>query len=576
MKAPEKRIVIVGGVAAGATAAARARRLDENAEITLIEKGPYVSFANCGLPYFISGAIEKRSKLLLQTPEGFFSRYRVNVLLKTEAIGIDRAAKTLRVRAPASDGASTIETEIPYDALILAQGGTPIVPPLPGADSPHVFKLWTIPDMDAIQKFIAEKRPKSAVVVGGGFIGLEAAEAFVERGLSTIIVELSDHLMPPMDAPYGERIKERFERGGARVLVQRAVSAIEQGRVILNDGSAVDADLVLLSVGVRPNVELAKGAGLEVGASGAVSVDEYLRTSDASIWAAGDMAEVVSKVHGAKVRIPLAGPANRQGRIAATNAVAALAEASGENLPLPQMRYRGAAGTSVVKIFDETAAMTGLSLAAARKAGLDAAEATILKGSHASYYPGASDLLLTLVYDRRDGRLLGAQAYGADGAEKRIDAAAVALQARLSIEDLSELDFAYAPPYSSANDPLNMAAFVAVNARTGYGPLESASDLAAALAAGKMASGAPPYVLDVRSYGEYSKGHIADSIHIPVDELRDRLDEIPLDRPIRIVSVGGFEGHIAGRTLLQKGFADVKNISGGWAALRLERGLNIV
>jgi rhodanese-related sulfurtransferase len=379
-----------------------------------------------------------------------------------------------------------------------------------------------------------------------------------------------------MDAPYGERIKERFEKAGARVLVQRAVSAIEPGRVILNDGSAVDAELVLLSVGVRPNIELAKGAGLEVGASGAVSVDEYLRTSDPSIWAAGDMAEVVSKVHGAKVRIPLAGPANRQGRIAATNAVAALADASGENIPLPQMRYRGAAGTSVVKIFDETAAMTGLSLAAARKAGLDAAEATILKGSHASYYPGASDLLLTLVYGRGDGRLLGAQAYSVEGAEKRIDAAAVALQAHLTVEDLSELDFAYAPPYSSANDPLNMASFVAVNARNGYGPLESASDVAAALSSGKAVSGPLPYLLDVRSYGEYAKGHVADSIHIPVDELRDRLEEIPHDRPIRIVSVGGFEGHIAGRTLLQKGFADVKNISGGWAALRLERGLNIV
>jgi rhodanese-related sulfurtransferase len=286
------------------------------------------------------------------------------------------------------------------------------------------------------------------------------------------------------------------------------------------------------------------------------------------------MAEVVSKVHGAKVRIPLAGPANRQGRIAATNAVAALSVDG--SLAVPQMRYRGAAGTSVVKIFDETAAMTGLSLAAARRAGLDAAEATILKGSHASYYPGATDLLLTLVYDRRDGRLLGAQAYGAEGAEKRIDAGAVALQARLSIEDLAELDFAYAPPYSSANDPLNMAAFVAVNARTGYGPLESASDLAAALAPSQTASGPMPYLLDVRSYGEYAKGHVSDSIHIPVDELRDRLDEIPHDRPIRIVSVGGFEGHIAGRTLLQKGFADVKNISGGWAALRLERGLNIV
>jgi NADPH-dependent 2,4-dienoyl-CoA reductase/sulfur reductase-like enzyme len=395
MSEREKRIVIVGGVAAGATAAARARRLDEDARITIVERGPYVSFANCGLPYFISGAIEKRSKLLLQTPEGFFSRYRVDVLLRTEAVAIDRTAKILRVRSTASvsggEGEGNAETEIPYDALILAQGGTPIIPPLPGANLPHVFKLWTIPDMDAIQKHIAEKRPKSAVVVGGGFIGLEIAEAFVERGLSTTIVELSDHLMPPMDAPFGVRIRERFERAGARVLVKRAVTSIEEGRVLLDDGSSAEADLVLLSVGVRPNTELAKAAGLDIGASGALAVDEYLRTSDPSIWAAGDMAEVVSKVHGAKLRIPLAGPANRQGRIAATNAIAATArgtvsEGKPANLePVAPMRYRGAAGTSVVKIFDETAAMTGLSLFGARKAGLDAAEATVLKGSHASY-----------------------------------------------------------------------------------------------------------------------------------------------------------------------------------------------
>ena len=581
----EQHIVIVGGVAAGATAAARARRLNEKAEITIVEKGPYVSFANCGLPYHISGAIEKRSKLLLQTPEGFFSRYRVNVQLRTEAIAIDRAAKKVRVRAHVAGPEGTTEQserDIEYDALILAQGGTPIVPALPGVDSPHVFKLWTIPDMDAIQKYIAERKPRSAVVVGGGFIGLETAEAFVERGLATTIVELSDHLMPPMDAPYGERIKERFERAGARVLTRRAVTAIESDHVVLDDGSFVAADLVLLSVGVRPNTELAKSAGLELGPSGALAGDEYLRTQDPFIWAAGDMAEVVSKVSGAKVRIPLAGPANRQGRIAATNAVASLAADDSSGLPSAPLRYRGAAGTSVVKIFDETAAMTGLSLAAARKAAFDAAEATILKGSHASYYPGAADLLLTLVYDKSDGRLLGAQAYGAEGVEKRIDAAAVALQARLSIEDLAELDFAYAPPYSSANDPLNMAAFVAVNARSGYSPLESASDLAAELepdsarnAAATAQSGASPFILDVRSYGEYAKGHLSSAVHIPVDELRDRLDEIPLSRPIRIVSVGGFEGHIAGRTLLQRGFADVKNISGGWAALRLVQGLDI-
>ncbi|OHE63094.1 MAG: CoA-disulfide reductase [Treponema sp. GWA1_62_8] len=565
MEDKAKRIVIVGGVAAGATAAARARRLDERAEITVVEKGPYVSFANCGLPYHISGAIEKRSKLLLQTPEGFLSRYRVNVRLRTEATGIDRARRVVLVRDSSVPDAPTEEIE--YDALLLAQGGPPVVPNLPGADSDHVFTLWTIPDMDRIQKFIKERSPRSAVVVGGGFIGLEVAEAFVERGLSVSVVELTDHLMPPMDYSYGVRIAERFRAAGAAVVTGRSAKAIEPGKVLLDDGSELSADLVLLSVGVRPNTGLAKSAGLEIGASGALVVDEYLRTADPRIWAAGDMVEVVSKISGAKTRIPLAGPANRQGRIAATNFTAALAESDGAVPEIPPMRYRGAAGTSVVKIFDETAAMTGLSLAAARKAGFDAAEATILKADHASYYPGEQDLLLSLVYDRADGRLLGAQAYGKSGAEKRIDAAAVALQVRMTVEDLAELDFAYAPPYSSANDPLNMAAFVASNARSGYSPLAEPAEVVRDPASIKL--------IDVRTFGEYSRGHAAGAVNIPVDELRDRLDELPRSRSIALVSKGGFESHIALRILRNAGFADVRNVSGGWAALRLASGLAI-
>jgi NADPH-dependent 2,4-dienoyl-CoA reductase/sulfur reductase-like enzyme/rhodanese-related sulfurtransferase len=562
----KRRILIIGGVAAGATAAARARRLDEDAEITVIERGPYVSFANCGLPYHISGAIQKRSKLLLQTPEGFFSRYRVNVLLRTEAVSIDRSAKTVLVRDLSTE--PTSERELPYDVLILAQGGSPVVPPLPGVQLSHVFRLWNIPDMDAIQKFMKERGPKTAVVVGGGFIGLETAEAFVERGLSVSIVELTDHLMPPMDLPFGGRIQERFEEAGAKVLVKRAVKSIEENGVILDDGSRIDADIVLMSVGVRPNAELAKSAGLEIGSTGALVVDETLRTADPSIWAAGDMVEVVSKVHGGKTRLPLAGPANRQGRIAATNAVSAARESAGLDFP-PRMRYRGAAGTSVVKIFDETAASTGISLAMARKLGLDAAEASILKADHASYYPGEQDLLLSLVYDRGTGRLLGAQAYGKAGAEKRIDAAAVALQAGLAVEDLSELDFAYAPPYSSANDPLNMVAFVATNARSGYAPLVSAPDAAADVSAGKAV------FLDVRTYGEYAKGHAVGALHLPLDEIRDRIAELPRDKELRLVSKGGFEGHIALRLLLQKGIAGAANVSGGWSTLRLVPGLKI-
>ncbi|MFQ3546765.1 MAG: FAD-dependent oxidoreductase, partial [Termitinemataceae bacterium] len=458
-----KKIVIVGGVAAGATAAARIRRLDEHADIILLEKGPYVSFANCGLPYHIAGTIQKRSKLLLQTPEGFFSRYRVNVHLNTEAIRIDRANKQIVIRDTTAIDSTNAERSIGYDALILAQGGSPVVPPLPGIEQGHVFKLWTIPDMDKINKFIKEKNPKHAVVVGGGFIGLETAEAFVERGLSVTIIELTDHLMPPMDAVFGKRIQERFEAAGAQVLVKTGVTAINPTRVTLSDGTEIPADLVLLSVGVRPNTDLAKAAGLEIGGTGALVVNEYLRTTDPYIWAAGDMVEIVSRVSGAKVRIPLAGPANRQGRIAATNVIAALAEAAGEIGPKPLI-YRGSIGTSVVKIFDETAASTGFSLAAALKAGFDARESTIEKANHATYYPGEQYILVRLVYEAKTGRLLGAQAYGKEGVEKRIDAAAVALYAKLTVSDLAEIDFAYAPPYSSANDPLNMAAFTAENA----------------------------------------------------------------------------------------------------------------
>ncbi|MFQ3620726.1 MAG: FAD-dependent oxidoreductase [Spirochaetales bacterium] len=555
------RYVIVGGVAAGATAAARIRRLEENAEIIVLERGSYVSFANCGLPYHISGDIEKRSKLILQTPEGFASRYRVTVKLHSEVIALQPDQKQITLASG--------ET-LSYDALILALGGSPVIPPIPGVNLPHVFKLWTIPDMDAINRYIKENKPQRAVVVGGGFIGLETAEAFLKRGLQVSIVEMLDRLMPNLDPLYGRKIQERFEQEGARVLVSERVTAIEEKEVRLADGTILPADLVLLSVGVRPNVQIAHQAGLTLGATGALEVDEYLRTSDPFIWAAGDMIEVMHQVSGKKVRIPLAGPANRQGRIAATNAVITLNPQMG----LRPQPYKGSLGTSVVKILDATLAATGLSLEAAKKAGFDAREATILKTHHVTYYPGAEDLLLTLIYDKDSGRILGATAYGKQGVEKRIDAAAVAIYAGLTLEDLSALDFAYAPPYSAANDPLNLVAFVASNARSGYSPLVSAEDLEGVI--GNSRNGfveGKTVFLDVRTYGEYRKDHLAGAIHIPLDELRDRFDELSREKPLRIISTGGYEGHIASRQLLQKNFKDVANISGGWAALRLVPGI---
>jgi len=551
-------LVIIGGVAAGATAAARARRLDETAEITLIEKGPYVSFANCGLPYRLSGDITKRSALILQTAEGFFSRYKVNVALKTEAVAIDKAARSVRVRGPEG------ERDIPYDKLILAQGGTPFVPPVEGVDSPNVFRLWTIPDMDAINAYISDAGAKSAIVVGGGFIGLETAEAFIKRGLSTSIVELTDQLMPPADPEFGAQIAKAFGEAGASVYTKKSLKKIDYASrsVELSDGTILEADIVLMSAGVRPNTELAKAAGLTIGASGGLLVDEFLRTSDEDIFAAGDMVELVRRVDGAKVRIPLAGPANRQGRIAATNALAGYGIAPGSTGGMK--KYPGALGTSVFKAVDYTFAQTGLSEKAAKAAGIQARAVHVHRAHHASYYPGYKELSLKLVY-AEDGRLLGAQAFGEAGVEKRIDVLATALAARMKLSDLAELDLSYAPPYSSANDPIQMATFAAENDLSGYSPFVSPQEAALAAADSKNAF----TFLDVRNFGEYMKGHLAGSLHIPLDEIRDRLEEIPKNARLLIVSLAGFEGHLASRILRQNGFSDPAYVSGGMTSMRL-------
>ena len=545
-----KRLLIVGGVAAGATAAARARRLDENAEITIVEKGPYVSFANCGLPYRLSGDIQKRSQLILQTPEGFEARYRVKVLLNTEALSIDRPGKKLRVRGPEG------QAELPYDSLILAQGGTPFMPPIAGSDAAHVFRLWTIPDMDAIEAYIQKEKPESALVVGGGFIGLEAAEAFLKRGLKVSVVELTDHLMPPADRDFGAMIGRAFEEAGAKVLVGRSVKSVDAAAktALLDDGTSVPAGLVLVSAGVRPNTELAKAAGLEIGPSGGLALDEGLRTADPSIWGAGDMIEVSRIVDGKKVRVPLAGPANREGRVAATNALGGAA------------RFRGALGSSVFKAVDYTFAMTGLSEKAARDSGFDTGAVVIHKGNHVSYMPGYEELSLKLVYDRRDGRILGAEAFGKADVEKRIDVVAASILGGLTVHDLADLDLAYAPPYNSANDALNMAAFAAENELSGYSPALSAAEAA------RLAASGEALILDVRTYGEHGRGHAEGSVHIPLDELRDRLGELPGDRPVLIASKAGFEGHVALRQLVQHGFRNLRYISGGMTSLRLEPG----
>ncbi len=545
------KVLIVGGVAGGATAAARARRMSESADITVLERGPYVSYANCGLPYFIGRDIEKRGKLLLQTPEGFATRYRVKVEVNTEALEIDRAGKRVRAKGPQG------ERWVPYDVLLLAQGGSPIMPPLPGADAPHVFKLWTVPDTDRLDSYLTEHQPKTAVVVGGGFIGLEMAEAFRHRGLATTVVELAPTVMAVMDREFGVQVAQELATNEVQVLTGVGVQSVDAAAktVTLSDGRTLPADVVLFSVGVKPELSLVKAAGLTLGASGGLLVDEHLRTSDPSIWAAGDMVEVLHRVSGKKVRIPLAGPANRQGRIAATNALGGKA------------RYHGASGTSVVKIFEATAAMTGLSEKAARDAGLQVGVAVVHKDHHAAYYPGGRELTLKLVYEKPTGRLFGAQAFGHAGVEKRIDVLATALHGKMTVDDLAELDLAYAPPYSSANDPLNLVAFVAGNDLSGFSPA-----VTAAQAKAELASPQPPLVLDVRTAGEWSKGHLAGALHVPVDEVRPRLAEIPRDRRLLVHCRVGFRGHLALRILKDSGYADVANITGGWLSLGLEGG----
>ena len=421
--------------------------------------------------------------------------------------------------------------------------------------------------MDRIQKYLESEKPASAVITGGGFIGLEMAEAFTKRGIATTVVELLPKVMSAMDPEFGSLIAQRLEAHGVRVLTGVGLKAIHTaaGEAELEDGRRIPAGVVLLSVGVRPELGLAQQAGLALGETGGLLVDETLRTSDPNIWAAGDMNEIVHKVSGRKVRVPLAGPANRQGRIAASNAL-------GQSL-----KYHGALGSSVVKVFDATAACTGLSEAAARAAGFDAGSATVVRDHHAAYYPGAKEMVLKIVFDRKTERLLGGQAFGEEGVEKRIDALAATLQGKLTLQDLAELDLTYAPPYSSANDPLNVAAFVGLNDITGFSPLITAAELQNLLVADRAAGSEAqrPLVLDVRNLGEYEAFHLKGALNIPVDELRFRLDEVPRGRPIVVHCRSGFRSHLALRILKQNGFAEVRNLSGGYLSVLAHGGFDI-
>ncbi len=540
-----RELLIIGGVAAGATAAARARRLDNDIHITILEAGSDVSFANCGLPYYIGGDIEYRSSLILSSPETFHDQYRVDVFTNTEALKIDREKKVVR----AKNTISGAQTSYPYDSLILAQGGKPLVPPIPGVEKDHVFQLWTLDDMDRIDAYLTGYEPKHAVVVGGGFIGLEMVEALAKRGVHVSLVEMLPQVMPNLEGEFAGFLTKELLDYGVNLMLGRSLATIEDGYVVLSDGSEVDADFVLLSVGVRPTLALAKEAGLEMGTAGGLKVNEALRTSDPAIFAAGDMCEIEHRVMDRTVRIPLAGPANRQGRLAAENALGG------------SRTYNGAMGTSVVKVFGAVAGSTGLSLKGARDTGIDADAVVVHKSSHTAYYPGADKVSLMIVFDKADGRILGAQAAGRVGVDKRLDVMATAIAGKMTLDQLEELDLAYAPPFNSPNGPVNMAAFTAQNHRSGFSPSILAQDVESFLINDQA------IVIDLRDPISYKKANLRGSNNLSQNLVRENLDRIPTDHPILLVSDDGQKGHVALRMLSGAGFDKVYNLSGGYISL---------
>ena len=541
-----EKILIIGGVAAGATAAAKVRRISPTAEITMLEAGPDISFANCGLPYYIGGDIKSRSKLILQSPESFKEQYGVDVFINTIVSSIDRVAHKVKTWNCQSGEENTFE----YTKLILAQGGKPITPTLPGAGYDHVFTLWTLEDMDKIFHHLEVKKPKNAVVVGGGFIGLEMVEALVKRGLKVNVVEMMPHVMSIMEAETAGFIENEMLSYGVGIHTGAGVTEIMPRSVKLDNGKVLDAEMVLLSVGVRPTLQLAIDAGLEIGEAGGLLVNSLLQTSDPDIFAAGDMVEIEHRVNGKKVRIPLAGPANRQGRIAAENAL-------GGNHP-----YKGSIGTSVVRVFEAVAGITGLSLKQARAAGLDADSVVVHKEHHTSYYPGAQMVTTMLIYDRHTGVVLGGQTAGYKGADKRLDVIATATAAKLTINDLADIDFAYSPPIGTANDAINMAAYTAENRISGFSPSITVSELDA------FTQGKNPVFMDVRDVFAFEKSHIKGAVHLPLEILMQKINSIPANRTLIVYDETGKKGHQALRTLLGAGFNDVTNISGGHTSLQ--------
>ncbi len=539
-----RNIVIIGGVAGGMSAATRARRMNEQASITVIEKGGFISFANCGLPYHIAGRIENEADLLMTTPQAAWARFRIDARVGQEVVSIDRERKRVLVRR--LEGG--FEYELPYDKLILAPGANAIVPPIANVRAENVFLLRTMEDTRAIRDVIAKQNPKRAAIVGGGFIGLEMAEALRDRGIEVTIIEKMPRVLPPMDPEMAGIVEQTLARHDVRVHAGNGLKALigtehRVSAIELEDGATVETDFVLMSIGVRPNVELAKTAGITIGASGAIAVDAQQRTNDPDVYAVGDASEVVHGVHGKTMRVPLAGPANRQGRLAGEHAATDAAAPAGKVL-----------GTAIVQVFETSAGITGLGEKAARDAGFDVDTVYVLPKHHAGYYPGAEPMRIKLIYCRATGRLLGGQAVGGQGVDKRIDVIATVLHFGGTIDDLASLDLAYAPQFGSAKDAVHIGAMVAQNQRRG----DSVAIAPSALDGQQL--------VDVRTPPEFAAGTLHGAINVPLDELRERAwADLDQKRPTVVFCAVGQRGYAAERVLRQMGFDDVKNLKGGYS-----------
>ena len=546
-----KKVLIVGGVAGGATTAARLRRLDETAEIILFERGEYISYANCGLPYHVGGVIQSRSALLLQTPDAMQKKFNMSVRVRQEVTGIDRENKTVAVKNHAT-GENYLES---YDTLVLAPGSSPLKPPIPGIDSKRVMSLWTVPDTDRVKRFIEENGVKSAIVVGGGFIGLEMAENLREKGCAVTIVEMLDQVMPPLDYEMAQMLHEHLEQNGVSLCLKDGVTSFEEKAdgvtVHLSSGNAVSAELVILAIGVRPNGELAKASGLAVNARGGIVVDEFLRTSDPDIYAVGDAVEITDFIDGGRAMIPLAGPANKQGRICANNICGA------------NEKYEGTQGTSVVKLFELTAACTGANEKLLMKRGLargkDYESVIVLQNSHAGYYPGARVMTIKLLFSMDGKKIYGAQIVGREGVDKRIDVLASVIRLNGGIEALKSLELAYAPPYSSAKDPVNMAGFVAENVLSGK---------TAFAAWDKLEQAGDRIVLDVRDDVERLSYEVPGAYAMPLSQVRARMGELDKSKEIVVFCAIGVRAYNAARMLRQNGFENVSVYPGGTSFYR--------